>query len=502
MQTHSAEGELSLLRQMASMIDAELDVNIPARESFYDFLRVTAPDMKLNWFNRVLCAKLQQFYEDVVAGLQPRLMIFAPPRHGKSEAASRRFPAWCFGKNPKINFIACSYAAMLASRMNRDVQRIMDTPKYQDIFPNTRLNVENVATVAGKPLRNSEIFEIVGHLGSYRSAGVGGGITGQGFDIGLIDDPVADAQSALSEVYRQSIWEWYQTTFYTRRSPMSGIVLIMTRWHQDDLAGRLLQAQLEGGEVWDIVRFPAIAEEREEFRDVGEPLHPERYSLASLQATQKAIGSYAWEAMYQQHPSPKGGTIFNRSHWKFWKALPTFEEKIISVDCTFKDLKDNDYVAIGVWGRKQADKFLVQRLRERMGFSATVMAIRSIRAQHPDCTAILVEDKANGSAVIETLAREIPGVIAINPEGGKVARAYAIQPEQEAGNLWLPDPTVDHDIETFLAEATGFPSMAHDDEVDQMTQAINWYRNRAGAYGMLDFLRQQSEAHDAQRRAA
>lgn len=491
-----------VLAGMGSLIARELDILRPAREDFGEFWRLTKPDMVWGWFNDELAAALQQFYEDVIAGLQPRLMIFAPPRHGKSEGASRRFPAWVLGKRPITHFIACSYAAMLASSMNRSVQRIMDEPLYHEIFPDTRLNTENVATLSGKPLRNSDIFETVDFLGSYRSAGVGGGISGQGFDIGLIDDPIADAAEALSETVRNSRWEWYQTTFYTRRSPCSGIVLIMTRWNTDDLAGRLLAEMASGGEQWKVVSFPAIAEQDEPHRKKGEPLLPARFDLASLTTTKRAVGSYNWECMYQQRPGPRGGTIFKRGSWQFWRALPELEEVILSVDCSFKDLTTSDYVAIQAWGRKGANKYLLKRTREQLGFSATVLAIRSMHALFPKAQTILVEDKANGSAVIETLNKELPAVVGINPEGGKVARAFSIQGEQEAGNLWLPDPSMDPDIETYLGEATSFPGGATDDEVDATTQAINWFRNREGAYGMLEYMRKLKEARDQKKKAA
>jgi len=492
----------ALLRLLYAGVSREEDVLRPSRESFHAYVRNTRPTFKLNWFHRVLADTMQQFYLDVKAGKQPRLMIFAPPRHTKSDTASRCFPAWVFGQDPRINFIACSYSSSLAHRMNRDVQRIMDDPLYREIFPDTRLNTENVATLSGKPLRNSDIFEIVDHLGSYRSAGVGGGIMGQGFDIGLIDDPIADAEAANSEVIRQGIWEWYQTTFYTRQSEMAGIVLIMTRWNVDDLAGRLLQEMLIGGDQWNVVSFPAIAEQDEEFRKAGEALQPERFDVDRLRAIERTLGSYAYSSMYQQRPGPKGGTIFKRDYWQYWKVLPQLEETIISVDCAFKDLKTSDYVAIQVWARKGANKYLVRRTREQLGFSATVAAIKSTHALFPHCEAILIEDKANGPAVVETLHSILPGVIAINPEGGKVARAYAMQGEQEAGNIILPDASVDPNIEIFLGEVSSFPAVAHDDETDAMTQAINWFRNREGAYGMIEFARRQSELINAQRKRA
>jgi predicted phage terminase large subunit-like protein len=488
---------------LRDLLRYDIEVLEPARQSFGAYWKLTKPDMAWNWFNDVIAAELQQFYEDVYAGKQPRLMLFAPPRHGKSEGTSRRFPSWVFGQRPNAHIMACSYAASLAQRMNRDVQRIMDTPLYTQLFPNTRLNVQNVATLAGQPLRNSDIFEIVDHLGSYRSAGVGGGITGQGFEIGIIDDPVANAQDANSDAVMTGLWEWYQQVFYNRQAPMAGIVVIMTRWVTDDLAGRLLEEMKTGGEQWKVVRFPAVAEEDEKYRKAGDALCPARYPIERLKTMERASGSYTWAALYQQRPGPKGGIIFNRKHWKYWKVLPEFEEVILSVDCTFKDLQSNDYVAIGVWGRTGANKYLCKRLRERMGFAATVLAIRSVHALFPACSAILIEDKANGSAVIETLKEQLSGVLAVEPLGGKVARAYAMQPEQEAGNLYLPDPEVDNDIETFLSEASAFPGGHHDDEVDEMTQAVNWFRTRSSTLGMLQYLQQQAaEARAKQEKEA
>jgi hypothetical protein len=164
-----------------------------ARTTMQGFIRRTKPNMDIGWFVRTVCNELDQFLVDVLAGKQPRLMLIAPPRHGKSECVSRRFPSYIFGRFPKWHVMSCSYAADLAGRMNRDVQRVIDEAMYRRIFPGTALNTQNVATLSGQPLRNSEIFEIINHLGSYRGAGVGGGITGMGFDIGIIDDPVKDA---------------------------------------------------------------------------------------------------------------------------------------------------------------------------------------------------------------------------------------------------------------------------------------------------------------------
>lgn len=229
-----------------------------ARRDLIDFTINTKPDFVTGWFNQIIAQELQQFYQDVIDGKQPRLMIFAPPRSGKSELFSRRFPAWAFGKNPDLQIIACSYSADLASRMNRDVQRIMDDEIYHSIFPESSLNNKRISTLSGQALRNSEIFEILGHSGAYRSAGVGGGITGMGADIAIIDDPIKDAKEANSETVRNGVWDWYSSTLYTRLSPRSGVLLGMTRWHEDDLAGRLIEEAKNGGDQWRIIKFPPL----------------------------------------------------------------------------------------------------------------------------------------------------------------------------------------------------------------------------------------------------
>lgn len=184
-----------------------------ARTNLLDFAIYTKPDYEANEHHVYLCEYLDKF----VKGEIKRLLVSMPPRSGKSELVSRRLPAYIFGVNPDAHIISCSYSADLSSRMNRDVQRIIDSPRYKYLFPDTSLNASNVRTDAqGSYLRNSDVFEIVGHNGMYRSAGVGGGITGLGADFGLIDDPVKNQEEAMSQTYREKAWEWYTSTFYTR----------------------------------------------------------------------------------------------------------------------------------------------------------------------------------------------------------------------------------------------------------------------------------------------
>lgn len=456
-----------------------------ARQSFVGFVYATMPGYRMGWAHEDICAALDAFLDDVSARRSPRLMICMPPRHGKSELASRRFPAYAFGRHPDISIISTSYAADLASRMNRDVQRVMDDPAYRELFPAVGLSGKNTRTVAfGNYLRNSDIFEIVGRKGSYRSAGVGGGITGMGGDILIIDDPFKDRAEADSPTIRRKVWDWYTSTLYTRLSPGGGILLINTRWHMDDLSGRLLEAQRRGeGDHWRVVNFPAIATEDEPRRKAGEALHPERYPLEQLLAIKAALGARDWEALYQQHPTPDGGSIFRAEWLRFWypKDLPDrFDQLLISWDMTFKDGDDTDYVVGQVWGRHGADRYLLDQVRRRMGFTDTIAAFRALADRWPGATRKLVEDKANGPAVIDALRRTVPGIIPVEPDGSKTARAHAVTTFFEAGNVRLPHPDHCPWASEYIAELTQFPGAAHDDQVDATTQALRDMQAHAG----------------------
>jgi predicted phage terminase large subunit-like protein len=464
-----------------------------ARTGLLPFTLTTFPKYQAGWFHREVCSRLDKFLVDVREKRSPRLMLFAPPRHGKSEIVSKRFPAYALGQNPDLSFIATSYGDDLASRVNRDVQRIIDDPLYGKIFPETSLPGANVRSNAkGTFLRNSDIFEIVGHRGSYRSAGVGGGITGMGCDTLVIDDPIKDAEQAMSKTYRDKVWEWFASTAYTRLMPGGGVLIILTRWHEDDLAGRLIHhMNREGGERWEIVSYPAIAEKVETHRNIGEALHPERYGLEDLERIKKTVGSRVWASLYQQRPAPADGTLIKRS-WlsRRWRRAdepaidgtetlllpPKLDELVIVVDAAFKDTEKSDRVAVGLMGRHKANKFLLDIKWGRMGFPDTLRAITDMRASAKKkfgraVGATIIEDKANGSAAIEVLKKHFSGVIAVSPgKDSKESRIHAICPELEAGNFWLP-LTADW-VGDFVEEAVAFPKAAHDDAIDMTAYGI------------------------------
>ncbi len=428
-----------------------------ARRNLIQFSILTMKNYAPNWHHRELARKL----EAVERGEINRLMVFMPPRHGKSELVSVRFPAWYLGRNPMKRVVGTSYSAELAQKFGRQARDILKDERYQKCFPKTRLKEDSKAANRWD----------IDNGGGYQAVGVGGSVTGFGGDLIMIDDPVKNMEEAMSETYRERVKEWYRSTLYTRLEKDGAIVLTLTRWHEDDLAGWLLEEMKNGGDQWDILMLPAIAEEDEEHRKQGEPLWAEKYNLKSLNKMKVAIGSRVWNALYQQRPAPDSGTIFHREWWRFYEVLPQCDTYFQSWDFTFKDSDSSDFVVGQVWGVKGADRYLIDQFRERMDFVASVRAMRNMTEKYPKATAKYVEDKANGSAIISYLKSEIDGIIAVNPYGSKTSRAFAVSPIIEAGNVYLKRGA--KFSEELIEEATVFPNGKNDDMVDAMTQAIS-----------------------------
>lgn len=450
-----------------------------SKRNLIDFVKYTMPTFQAGWFNEIIANELQQFYHDVMAGRQPRLLIQAPPRSGKSELFSRRFPAWAFGQNPDLQMIAASYSADLSSRMNRDVQRIIDSQEYSEIFPKTSFSQDSQASVnSGKNIRNSEIFEIANHAGAYRSAGVGGGITGMGADIAIIDDPVKDAKEANSQTVRDSVWDWYTTTFYTRLSPKSGILLGMTRWHEDDLAGRLIDEMSKGGDQWRIVSFPAIAEQDEENRKEGDALHPERYNIEHLDKIRKAVGTQTWNALYQQRPSSKGGDIIKGKWFKRYSHKPRFSRVIIVADTAQKTKEHNDYSVLIVAGLSlDGGIYIIDLIRGKWEAPELESKVSDVWSKYRsmDVSCLYVEDKSSGTSLIQSIQRKqnIP-VVGVQVDTDKYTRVLGIQGYVESGYVYLPENA--EWVADFIDECEKFTatdSHKHDDQVDTLVMAIN-----------------------------
>lgn len=449
--------------------------------------------------HRVLIERL----EAIEAGSLKRLMVFMPPGTAKSTYCSALFPAWYLGSHPTEPVILATHTAELSERFGRRVRNRVASPEYRGTF-GVSVAADSAAVGRWETTEGGEFFAI----------GVGSAVTGRRARGAIIDDPIRGRDDADSKTVRDRLWDWYTSDFRTRLLPDAWLILIATRWHSDDLAGRILPASWSGesgeipardGERWSVLSLPMEAREGDILgRAPGEVLWPEFFTPEMVAAEKRIQGSRNWSALYQQLPTPEGGAIFRRGDLKFYRALPELDEIILSWDCAFKDTATSDYVAGQAWGRKGADRFLLARVRTRMGFAATVAAIRTMRAQFSSVAAVLVEDKANGSAVIETLKREITRLIAVNPQGGKVARAYAAQPLFEAGNVWLPDPSLAPWIGEYVEELCGFPTAAHDDEVDATTQALTWLEGRkwSGGANIMEFWRDQARRDSAPKESA
>lgn len=451
-----------------------------ARGTMLGFTMWTKPDYEPNWHHEVLCQKL----DDFIAGRILRLMIFMPPQNGKSELSSRRMPALILGQNPNIKIVGASYADSLAASMNRDVQRIMQSKEYAFLFPESQLRGEGREVTDA--VQNTSMFEIPNKAGSYRSVGIGTGLTGHGADVLIIDDPVKDRKEADSLVFRDRAWEWYTSTASTRLGKDGRVLLLMTRWHEDDLAGRLLKLAKDdpGADQWETLSLPAIKIDHKEPldpREIGEALWPEKYPLSRLLKTKQNVGTRVWSALFQQTPTSNKGNMIKREWFKFYKAVPTEAllrgELIQSWDLAFENKDTSDYVVGQAWLKFQANKYLIDEVRDLMSFTETLKAIETFSAKHPKAHVKLVENKANGPAVIDTLKDKIAGIIGVEKNDSKVACVAACEPDFEAGNVWVPDPSIAPWVHDYIAELTGFPTAPKDDRVDATTQALLRFRN-------------------------
>lgn len=411
---------------------------------------------------------LTETLEKVSNGTLKRLIVTMPPRHGKSEVVSKKYPAWHLGRNPNDEIILASYSIDLSRSFSR-------------IARETLQGSSNVFNVKLDPNHSTaESWGLQGKRGGLVAAGVGGSITGKGARIAIIDDPIKNAEEANSEVIRQKVWEWYQSTLYTRLTPDGRIIVVMTRWHEDDLVGRLLEKERQEvddgthtGDRWTVINLPAIAESNDILnRSEGEALWPEYgFNLERLEQIKRDVGSYVFNSLYQQRPSATEGSMFKKTWWRFYDTAPTtFDEMLQSWDMSFKGSDGSDFVVGQVWGRLGANKYLIDQVRGRMDITETINHIQRLTIKYPLARLKLIEDKANGPAVISLLKNSIAGLVAVNPDGGKVARASAILPDLEAGNIYLPKNV--GWIDDFIHEASAFPRGAHDDQVDAMTQAI------------------------------
>ncbi len=407
---------------------------------------------------RLICDKLQRVEE----GKIKRLMIFLPPGHSKSHTVTETFPSWFIGRNPERKVIQVSYGDDLAwdfGAKNRD--KIVE-------FGKKLWDIE----IAPDKIAKSD-WGIKGHSGYMRSGGILTSITGKRANLLVIDDVHKNREEADSAIIRERIWKEFTDTLETRETPDMAIIVIMTRWHVDDLAGRILAR--DGKEAWDIVNLPCEAEENDILgRAVGEPLWPEYgYDKAWMESKKKKAPARTWNSLYQQRPTIEGGNLILATDFQYYTQRPTdFEQEIHSWDMTFKDNKDNDFVSGGAWGIKDGKIYLLDRVKERMDFNKSLLAVEDLTKKWPKAGIKLIEDKANGPAIISALRFKVGGITAITPKGSKYARAEAVTPLFRARRIYLPSTSLAPWVEDYVKELTEFPNGEHDDDVDMTSQLL------------------------------
>ena len=436
-----------------------------------------ATELLPNWHQGLITEYLTACYEREIK----RLVINIPPRYAKSNLVSVCFPTWVWGKKPETRFIYTSYSYDLSLKHSGDRSSLIRSRWYQSRWGGEY----QVRKDSGKFITNSKR----GHMIATSLRGTG---TGFGGDFVIADDP-HDARKVFSDTIRDSDVEAFRTKFTTRLDDkINGvIIIIMQRLHENDIAGYCLS---EGG-GYEHLKIPVIAPEkttiifpksnRKVVREEGDILHPARQSKEILDTEKNAMGTYNFSGQYQQEPSPREGGIFKRAYWKRYIDPPdiiTFDYVFDSWDCSFKELQDSSFVAGGVWGVMGAFKYLLHVKKERMGFIKTIAAIERNRELFPKITRSVIEDKANGTAVIEVLQSKIPGIIAFNPgSNSKIERAYAVEPQFEAGNIWIPVKEKAGWVDDYIEEMSKFPNAINNDQVDMTTQALLYVSSHPGA---------------------
>lgn len=436
--------------------------NIPVN-SFEDYLNVVSPEFQWDWKHLVYIRNHIRQIED---GRIKRLLISCPPRHGKSEMTTIRFPCYWLDKRPQDRVIIAAYNQFLANKFSRRIRRLVSE---RMVLSSDRTAVEEWETP---------------EYGGVRAVGVGAGITGQGGNLIIIDDPVKSHEEANSKVYRERVWSWYMDDLYTRLEPGAVIILIMTRWHEDDLAGRILQNDKLTQE-WTTINLPALALEDDLLgRKPDEPLCPERYNKDDLKRIKLLLGN-EFEALFQGNPTAETGEIFKTTNFNAYNHYEINNPKFIlqTWDTAFKTGEENDYT-VGITFYFIDNKFyLVNRWKDRVAFSAAQNAIQTQAAMFkPD--AILIEDKASGQSLIQEfkLRTSLP-VLPFKPERDKISRACAVTSLIDGGQVFLPSAADWRN--DFLENLKAFPYGKHDDDVDAFTMGLTFLMNKF-AFGAND----------------
>lgn len=448
--------EIELLR----LLEEEQKDN--ARNDYYSYVKYTHDDYVYNrhgefisnTINDALVKRDKMLIGEIPIEAQ-YIMLSVPPRHGKSMHISETLPSYVMGKYSKFKVIMTAYSSTLAHDFAKSNSK--------------KLNQQNIFGV--KVTSDNQDRMTLDNGSEMIKAGILGGITGKGAHLLIIDDPIKTSEEAMSQVQRDKIWKEWVSSLSTRLEQAPIVIVIMTRWHEDDLCGRLMNPEYGKPLPWNVINLPLEAEENDILgRQPGEPLWAERYGYDFIEVRKRYPKDF--NALYQGKPTSDEGNMIKREWWNYYDDIPEYFDQVIqSWDCTFKESDGSDYVVGTVWGRRGPDKYLLDLVRERMDLPKTLLAIQRMTNKWPQARAKLIEDKANGPAVMQMLRHKIAGMIPINPRGSKIARVQAVLPHIEGGNVYIP--RVSHFTSMFVEECASFPNGKHDDMVDSMTQALD-----------------------------
>lgn len=502
---------MAILGNRATQIAAERRLGLEGR--LHDFVGMAFPHVEPgvpfvdNWHLEEVCTHLEATYR----GELDQLGIEVPPGCMKSLATSVMFPVWAWLRNPGLKFSAISYDAELTgTRDGGKVVTLIQSSWFKERWGD---RVRVPADVAKG--------HVTTQAGGFRFAtSIGGKYTGRHVHFEIVDDPTKPQD--LSKAALDDVQKWRTTVAPTRRLPTKrgesgGRIYIMQRLHEDDAIGHARREEKATPGSWTFLRLPMRFEASnpcvtpwggDRRTEDKELLWPERFHESEVKRRETIMGAKTAAAQFQQRPSPDGGLVFSGAWIKRYRVAPASLDQIaISVDATFKGLSTSDFVVIQVWGRRGGEFYLLDQVRRKMTFTETLVELRRVCRNWPKASAKLIEDKANGSAIVDVLKQEISGIIERNPEGGKEARASAVAPFFEAGNVYLPapgeavvnrpghEPEIVPDVDQFELELVGFPTASHDDTVDACSQMLIYFRERHSRYAdALQALADQGKA--------
>ena len=442
-------------------------------------------------FHYALAARLELFEREVAEGKSPRVMIFAPPQHGKSLLVSRNLPAWLLGRHPDWRILLASYGAELAEEMSGDVRDIVRSEEYASVFGPQAVDDPRDGVEISKERKAVAAWRIAGHIGGMAAVGVGGAITGRPAEVEIIDDPTKGRLEADSETYRNNTWSWWPQA-RDRVQKGGGILVMATRWHHDDLPGRLLRLARDnpGADQWEVLSFKAVCEVGDDVRSTpggaidplgrvpGDPLAPGRFDREQLETLRVTVGSREWSAKFQQRPTDDEGAIFQRAWWRFDRldrANPRVKYQFW--DLAFSRRQDADYSVCTTFGVEPGPTYrLLDVYRARLTFPEAAKAIVRLREQHTTWSpvgvrAVVIEKRGRDDETYRELRRATKMALQwYIPDRDKIQRAHAVTPLIEAGQVILPDSAPW--LNDFLDEISRFPAGEHDDQVDSFCMGL------------------------------